>query len=89
VKQGEYQVTTGVRAIATPGHSAGHMSFLIELPKGAPVILCGDAADLTESLIDEIAPRLLLARQRSIGDPEYSSIECFGIVRKSGTVAES
>jgi N-acyl homoserine lactone hydrolase len=56
VKQGEYQVTTGVRAIATPGHSAGHMSLMIELPKGAPVILCGDAADLTENLTEEIAP---------------------------------
>lgn len=56
VKQGEYQVTSGVRAITTPGHSAGHMSLMIELPKGAPVILCGDAADLTENLTDEIAP---------------------------------
>lgn len=56
VKQGEYQVTTGVRAITTPGHSAGHMSLMIELPKGAPVILCGDAADLTENLTNEIAP---------------------------------
>jgi N-acyl homoserine lactone hydrolase len=52
----EYTVSTGVRAIATPGHTAGHMSMWIELPKGPPVILCGDAADLGENLADEVAP---------------------------------
>ena len=31
-------------------------SHLIELPKGRPVVLCGDAADLTENLSDEVAP---------------------------------
>jgi N-acyl homoserine lactone hydrolase len=56
VQTGEYDVTAGVRAIATPGHTAGHMSLLIELPKGRPVLLCGDAADLVENLTDEIAP---------------------------------
>jgi N-acyl homoserine lactone hydrolase len=49
-------VSEGVHALATPGHTAGHMSLLIELPKGRPVILCGDAADLTENLRDEVAP---------------------------------
>lgn len=56
IKQGEYTLSSGVHAIATPGHTAGHMSLLIELPKGAPVILCGDAADLNENLTEEIAP---------------------------------
>ncbi len=55
---GEYPLASGVQAIATPGHTAGHMSLLIELPKGKPVLLCGDAADLTENLRDEIAPGL-------------------------------
>ena len=52
----EYSVATGVHALNTPGHTAGHMSMLIELPKGQPVILCGDAADLVENIDDEIAP---------------------------------
>lgn len=51
-----YTIATGVRAIETPGHTAGHMSMVIELPKGRPVILCGDAADLQENLVDEVAP---------------------------------
>ena len=56
VQAGEYELAAGVRAVATPGHTAGHMSLFVELPKGRPVIICGDAADLTENLTDEVAP---------------------------------
>ncbi|MFO1320339.1 MAG: N-acyl homoserine lactonase family protein [Burkholderiales bacterium] len=55
---GEYDVAPGIRAVATPGHTAGHMSLWIETVSGSPVILCGDAADLTENLDDEVAPGL-------------------------------
>lgn len=58
IKQGEYDLAPGVRAISTPGHTAGHMSLWLELPQGAPVVLCGDAADLSENLNREIAPGL-------------------------------
>ena len=54
----EYDLTPGVRAIETPGHTAGHMSMMIELPKGKPILLAGDAADLSENLEKEIAPGL-------------------------------
>ncbi|AOU99129.1 MBL fold metallo-hydrolase [Acidihalobacter yilgarnensis] len=56
--EGEYELVPGVRAIESPGHTAGHMSLYVELPKGAPIILAGDAADLTENLEQEIAPGL-------------------------------
>ena len=56
IQTDEYSVASGIRAINTPGHTAGHMSLLVELPQGAPVILCGDSADLTENLVDEVAP---------------------------------
>ena len=56
LQTGEYDLARGVRAIMTPGHTAGHMSMLIELPKGLPVLLAGDAADLQENLDDEVAP---------------------------------
>jgi N-acyl homoserine lactone hydrolase len=52
----EYEVARGVRAVMSPGHTAGHMSMWIELPKGRPVLLAGDAADLQENLDDEVAP---------------------------------
>ena len=54
----EYDLVPGVRAIESPGHTAGHMSLWIELPRGAPIVLCGDAADLGENLDQEIAPGL-------------------------------
>lgn len=56
IQPGEYDLAPGIRALETPGHTAGHMSLFIELPKGPPVILCGDAADLRENLDDEVAP---------------------------------
>lgn len=56
---GEYEVVPGVRAVATPGHTVGHMSMWVELEQGPPVLLCGDAADLRENLEEEIAPGLL------------------------------
>jgi N-acyl homoserine lactone hydrolase len=49
----------GLRLFATPGHTAGHRSLVIELPTGRPVILAGDAADLHENLEREIAPGIL------------------------------
>jgi N-acyl homoserine lactone hydrolase len=66
VMQGEYALAPGVHAISSPGHTAGHMSLFIEMPKGAPVILCGDAADLTENLEDEIAPGLCWREQETM-----------------------
>lgn len=56
VRHGEYSPLPGVTAVATPGHTAGHMSMLVELPTGRPVLLAGDAADLQENLDDEVAP---------------------------------
>lgn len=56
IKNGEYLVAPGVHALTSPGHTAGHMSLFIELQKGPPVILCGDAADLRENLVEEVAP---------------------------------
>lgn len=57
-QQHEYDLIPGVRAIESPGHTAGHMSMLIELPKGKPILLAGDAADLQENIEKEIAPGL-------------------------------
>ncbi len=58
LQTGEYDLAPGISAIETPGHTAGHMSMLVELPKGKPILLAGDAADLMENINDEIAPGL-------------------------------
>ena len=66
VMNGEYEVSPGIRAVSTPGHTAGHMSLWIELPKGPPIILCGDAADLSENIEQEIAPGLCWQAQEDL-----------------------
>ena len=56
LQSGDYEIAPGVHAVCTPGHTAGHMSVVVELAKGRPVVICGDAADLLENLTDQIAP---------------------------------
>lgn len=56
LQTGEYGLLPGIQAVATPGHTVAHMSMWIELPKGRPILLAGDAADLQENLDDEVAP---------------------------------
>jgi N-acyl homoserine lactone hydrolase len=48
----------GITVVETPGHTAGHVSVLVELEKGSPILLAGDAADLLENIDHEIAPGL-------------------------------
>ncbi len=55
---GGYAPMAGVTVLPSPGHTAGHVSLLLERDAGAPVLLCGDAADLEENLVDEVAPGL-------------------------------
>lgn len=62
----EYSLDEGIAAIETPGHTAGHMSLLIEMPQGKPILLCGDAADLVENIEDEIAPGLCWQEQEGL-----------------------
>ena len=79
---GEYDPLPGLRAISTPGHTAGHMSLFIESPKGPPVLLCGDAADLTENLEDEVAPGLCWRGQESMAVDSIRKLK--SIAREEG-----
>jgi N-acyl homoserine lactone hydrolase len=40
---GDAQIADGVRVVATPGHTIGHQSVVIDMPDGASVMI-GDAA---------------------------------------------
>jgi glyoxylase-like metal-dependent hydrolase (beta-lactamase superfamily II) len=42
--------------IFTPGHTPGHQSLLVRLPKTGPVILSGDVVHLTENLVNRGVP---------------------------------
>ncbi len=87
LQSGEYEVAPGVHALATPGHTAGHMSLLIELPKGRPVILCGDAADLRENLTDKTtrpSPSTASADSMPCLDPRMPNSGRITILRRTG-----
>lgn len=51
---GDAEVMPGLRCLSTPGHTPGHQSLLLELPRSGPVILVGDVGDLQENFDDEI-----------------------------------
>lgn len=80
--EGEYDLVPGVRAISSPGHTAGHMSLYIETAHGAPVILCGDAADLTENIADEVAPGILWQEREDLALDSIRKLK--GIARETG-----
>jgi N-acyl homoserine lactone hydrolase len=54
----DFSPCPGVTLIETPGHTAGHFSVLLEFEHGRPVLLAGDAADLSENIEHEVAPGL-------------------------------
>lgn len=37
------EIARGITLVPTPGHTPGHLSILLTLPSGAPLILAGDA----------------------------------------------
>ncbi|HXC75942.1 MAG TPA: N-acyl homoserine lactonase family protein [Candidatus Acidoferrum sp.] len=48
---GDAEVADGVRVLATPGHTVGHQSVLVDTPDGGAVMI-GDAAYTTEIFQD-------------------------------------
>ncbi len=53
----------GITLLFTPGHSIGHQSVMVDLPKDGVIILAGDSAGLQENLDAEIIPTGFDSRQ--------------------------
>jgi glyoxylase-like metal-dependent hydrolase (beta-lactamase superfamily II) len=53
---GDTELAEGVVALATPGHTPGHVSFRVDLPESGTWLLAFDAADLTENVRDGAPP---------------------------------
>ncbi len=51
-----------IRLVSTPGHSAGHMSLLVQLDDTGPVLLTADAADNLRQWEGQLHPRALHSR---------------------------
>jgi N-acyl homoserine lactone hydrolase len=69
VVDGEFEVAPGVRVIATPGHSAGHQSVVVETAEGA-VVYSGDVANLLENLTRDIPAAILIDVPRCLESME-------------------
>lgn len=54
--EGDHKVVDGVYVTATPGHSPGHQSLLVELPKSGLAILVGDAMYCRENMERNVPP---------------------------------
>jgi N-acyl homoserine lactone hydrolase len=50
-----------IRLLSTPGHTRGHLSVLLQLPRGRQVLLIGDAAYTLRSIREEILPLLTVS----------------------------
>jgi N-acyl homoserine lactone hydrolase len=53
---GDAELAPGLTVLRTDGHTPGHQSLLVELPRTGPVILTGDACYWTEHLEAERVP---------------------------------
>jgi len=53
---GDAELAPGVRALATPGHAPGHMSYRVDLPETGTWLFAIDAADLGENFNDRVPP---------------------------------
>lgn len=56
LRDGDWQAMPGLDLVDTRGHTAGHQSACVELPKSGALILPFDAGDLAENFTDEILP---------------------------------
>lgn len=53
---GDVEIVTGLTLLATHGHTPGHQSALVSLPKSGPAILVGDVGDWLQNFDEEILP---------------------------------
>jgi len=56
VLDGDTELADGVVALATPGHTPGHLSFRVDLPQTGTWLLAFDAADLGENVLEGTPP---------------------------------
>ena len=51
---GDTELAPGVYALATPGHTPGHLSFRVDLDRSGTWIFAVDAADLAQNFLDRV-----------------------------------
>lgn len=53
---GDWELMPGVRGLLTRGHTPGHQSLVVELPRSGPLVITGDVGDLEENFHHEVLP---------------------------------
>ena len=66
--------------ISTPGHTPGHQSLLVRLPKSGPVILSGDMVHLQDNWVQRRVPSFNFNREQSLASMDKVA----GIMQKTG-----
>ncbi|WP_051388920.1 N-acyl homoserine lactonase family protein [Arthrobacter sp. 35W] len=51
---GDAELAPGVHAVATPGHTPGHMSFRVDLEDSGSWLFTADATDLAQNFLDHV-----------------------------------
>lgn len=51
---GDADLAPGVSVLSTPGHTPGHSSLRVDLPRSGSWVFAGDAADLGQNLLDRV-----------------------------------
>jgi glyoxylase-like metal-dependent hydrolase (beta-lactamase superfamily II) len=71
-----------IRLLSTAGHSAGHMSLLLELDETGPVLLTADAADNLAQWDGKLPPRALYSRD----DAKRSLVRLRDLASETGSL---
>lgn len=59
-------VASGVTIISTPGHTPGHQSLLVKLPKTGAVVLSGDAAHFKSNWDNRRVPSINWNKEKTL-----------------------
>jgi glyoxylase-like metal-dependent hydrolase (beta-lactamase superfamily II) len=51
---GDTELASGVTVLSTPGHTPGHLSLEVTLPRSGTWIFTADATDLAQNLLDDV-----------------------------------
>lgn len=68
---GDFDLTPGVRIIATPGHTEGHQSVVVKLEETGTLVLAGDAIYTRENLENPILPGIYVDAKRFARSMSY------------------
>jgi len=69
---GDYDVfgDGSVMILSTPGHTPGHQSLLVRLPKRGPVVLSGDMTHFQENWVNRRVPANNFSKEQSVQSME-------------------